>query len=262
MALIQLPHPLSDIGPFELHRSAKNELPASFSPGKQFVRVHIRIETPSYRQQGVLGWQTPEDNDYFQAEIGKILSKAKMIVDGSRASTQGEYPEDLYIHPDDLSGMISIHRLADIVSLLDQCPTSKLRWIDIYDFPEGLDADEKLRRLRHYEPELIRTLIEKHNTGKKSAFRHVPVFSDRGVASGFAGLQFVENFSRGMTGCPVGNQYMEELMVGLMKDGILHMGEQDGHRFYRTALKGELKAVPKADRGDSWRIAEEVLWAS
>ena len=252
---------LHEFGRYELHRVAKQELPAAFSPGAQFVKVHIRIDTPSYRQGGILGFDTDEDRAQFHNNIEQALRAGNLIKDGQRAKSSGDYPEDLYIHPDDLSGVVALHKIPVILKALEACPTSSTSWVDIYAFPEGLDQDEKQRRLGYYEPELIRKIIRQVNTQKRRAYRELDVFSDTGLSSYLPGLQFMEFYSRGMGSCSVSGQFLENLLADLIREGLLYMAEQQGHRFYRAPLKGELKSIGKANRGEHWHIVEQVLWS-
>lgn len=274
MSLLSYEHPINDIGKYELHRVAKDQLPAGFSPGVQFVKVHIRIDTPSYQVGQQVGFQNNEDKKNTQANIGKVLSDAGMDVSFHRAEgwsnrvfnvTEGnvsdDYSEDLFIHPQDLSGIISMDRMVTIAHGMSACKTSSLRWIDIYAFPEGLSVAEKTKRLKYYEPDLIRAIIKRVNTGKRRAYIDVSVFTENGIASTLPGLQFIENYSRNTPDCPVTTHYLENLFFRLIKEGVLLMAEQQGRRFYRAPLKSELKAIKKTDRTENWSIAEQVLWA-
>ncbi|WP_138437969.1 hypothetical protein [Marinobacter shengliensis] len=253
---------IESLGRYELHGSARLELPAHASPGAQYVRVYIRMDTAIYRKNaGHPGWLNDLDRETFDADMAKVLSEANLIVDGSYARSFGDVPEQLYIHPDHLNGVVSLERLAAVVEALKSSHVSKCRWLDIYTFLEQLDDEEKLKRLRASEPAMIRAIAKAMNTGKRRAYRDLRFFDEYGLADTISGLQFVEHYSRGMGSCPVSRRFLQELLDRMVREGVLFTGRKDNMDFYRTPLKTELKAIPKAQRSESWDIVAKVLWS-
>ena len=250
----------------EFHGAAALPLPSSFNPGSIYVRVHIRIHTPSYRIVSNSHPQFPdaESNDAFYEQMGALLSDEHMIVDGTYARTFGEVPERLHIHPDDLNGLVSLDRLVRIVEAIKsgKSKESSLRWIDIYAICEELDDDEKLNRLTYYREELAETLLDSAYTGKRKVYRDITghgLFYEYGaINSGFPGLQFVQHFSTGMGACPIARQFEKELIDDLINQGLLHERSKDGRLWHRASLKTELNQIRKGDRTSLWAAAMRV----
>lgn len=253
---------IESLGRYKLHDSARLELPAHASPGTQYVRVYIRMDTPIYRKNGGHpGWLNDLDRETFDAEMVKVLSEANLIVDGSYARSFGDVPEQLYIHPDDLTGVVSLERLAAVVEALKSSHVSKCRWLDIYAFPEQLDHQEKLKRLQASEQAMVSAIARAMNTGKRRMYRDLVFFDQYGLADTIPGLQFIEHYSRGMGGCPVSRRFLQELLDRLVSEGLLFHVQKDGMHYYRTPLKTELKAIPKGQRSQNWDIVAKVLWS-
>lgn len=250
----------------EFHGSAALPLPAGFKPGSLYVRTHIRLETPSYRQISNHSPRFPDDDsrDTFYEQLEAILTDANMIVDGTYARTFGEVPEQLHMHPDDLNGFVSFDRMGRIVEAImsGHSSASTLRWIDVYAICEQLDDDEKLMRLNHYREALAERLLTMAYTGKRKVYRDVTsdgLFYEYGaIYKGFPGLQFVEHFSRGMGGCPVSAKFEQSLINDLINQGLLHERSRDDRLWHRSSMKTELGKIRKGDRGEFWSVAMRV----
>ncbi|GBO89208.1 hypothetical protein [Marinobacter salsuginis] len=262
----QLTDIFSADGECKFHDSAALPLPANFNPGSIYLRVHIRIDTPSYRQKNIYYPQFADNaaSDKFYEEMGALLSDEHMIVDGTYARTFGEVPEKLHIHPDDLNGLVSLDRLVRIVEAIKAGKSSVtgLRWVDVYAICEELDDDEKLNRLTYYREELAESLLDSAFTGKRKIYRDITtdgLFYEYGaIRSAFPGLQFVEHFSAGRGGCQISHQFKNELINDLINQGLLHERFKDGRQWHRASLKTELNQIRKADRTSLWKLAERV----
>ncbi len=264
MSSIKTVQGLKSLGMVELHRTAADPLPDQFTPGKVFVSVHFRINTPAYAGHGTGSPHFPsgEASDLFYERAYKALGGVGFICDGQRAKSQGETPEDLFIHPDSFSGLVALDKVPAILAAIEEMEGSSLRWVDVYGAPELLDDEEKQLRLEHYEPEMIRRALKTLFTGRKAKFRSINLLGMLTDTGGLPGVQFFEDCSSGAARSSFVDHYMAGLMTRLVSEGLVKTYLKDGITYYRSALKGELKSIPKGARSADWDCAESVLEAA
>jgi len=248
-------------GKYELHRSAKMELPADMAPGDIYAEVHVRINTPIYRRYNHQPqWTSDDDRIAFDNAVVALLASIGMTVDGGGSYASSEDPmESLYCHPDDLSGTLSMNRLLELCMALENCETSSLRWVDIYAYPEKVSDSEIAARMESQEAELVEMIVRSasgyvgrkfYNLTFKPIFDRVP------------GLQFIEEYARGAGGSTKARELLQSLLDRMTKDGLLEMALESGQftrRFYRPATLTDLKKIRKADRPKHYDLVMETV---
>lgn len=249
----------------EFHRSVKMPLPERFTPGKTYVKVHFRIDTPSYRHNGHPGFQSGEDSQLFSDRIHAALAKhAGFRVSGKTCyAIRGDSPQErLYLHPDDLSGFVALESIPAVLQAIESAVGSTLRWVDVYERLEVLDDQEIERRLTYYEPQIVERLLATARTQRKNRFVSLSPHHAMSIASRLPGLHFVAGNGSFEALHSVAESYLDGLISRLVEQGLLVRVAQDGRVYHRTALKGEIKAIKRAERSDYWDLADQVLSAA
>lgn len=251
----------------KFHRSAKIHLPEHFTPGETFMRVHFRLDTPSYRVGGHPYFMSDEDRALFEERFDAALEKcagfAKCDKDGYQVRGVGASPQErLYVHPDSLSGYVALESVRPIMEAINSSEVSKFRWLDVYKLFEILDDQEIQRRLTYYEPQIIERLLAMARTGRKNRFVLLTEHVIISLADQLPGLHFIGPNGSFEFAHPVAEQWMGSIISQLVEQGLLVSLAQNGMVYYRTALKGEMKKIKRADRGDYWELADQLLSAA
>ena len=247
----------------EFHRVPEIPLPESFTEGKQFARVHVRIHCPSYCLNGAPGFHSQDEKQAFQAAAVDLLQTVGLASKVAHYWVSDSRDERLHAHPDDLSGTVSIERLNSLLAELPQYASIfTLRWVDIYELPEYVDDSEKLLRLNHYRLSVAREVLTRFATGKKLSFKRDGKGVAMDVISRFRGLEFMELQGPQPRACATTSRFLDTLLDDLVAQRLVHTLEREGTIYFRTAIKGELRAIPKASRGSLYSLAEDLLWPS
>jgi len=128
--------------------------------------------------------------------------------------------------------------------------------------PEYVDDSEKLLRLNYYRLSVAREVLARFETGKKLSFKRDGKGVAMDVLSRFRGLEFMELQGPQPRACATTSRFLDTLLDDLVAQRLVHTLEREGTIYYRTAIKGELRAIPKASRGSLYSLAEDLLWPS
>lgn len=248
-------------GKYELHRSAKMELPGNMAPGDIYAEVHVRIDTPIYRRRdNQPGWTSDNDRIAFDNAMVALLDSIGMTVTGGGSYASSDDPmESLYCHPDDLSGTLSMNRLIELCQALDHCETSSLRWVDIYAYPEKVSDAEIAARMESQEAELVEGIIRaaSGHVGRKFYSLSFKPILDR-----VPGLQFIEEYARGAGGSSKARELLQNLLDRMTEEGLLEKVSESGRytrHFYRPVTLTNLKKIRKADRPKHYDLVIETI---
>lgn len=253
---------LANLENCELHRTAAQPKPEGFGSGQVFAKVHFRIHTPAYRLNGHPCFESPQDSDAFYERVYKEISQLGFSCNGQRAERGDEIREELFIHPDDLSGLVAIESIPTILEAIERINGSSLRWIDVYALPELINGEEMGWRLTHYEPMIVERLLRAAKTGRRRDFKMLTPEKLCSDCAGMPGLQFYEDYAKHLAGSLTARRYFTVLIERLEAKGLLVPYKQGNHTYHRAALKGEIKAIRVAARDSYWSLAEKVLSAA
>ncbi|MDQ2077454.1 hypothetical protein [Marinimicrobium sp. ABcell2] len=249
----------------EFHRSAKMPLPEHFTPGETYVKVHYRMDTASYRHNGYPGFQSGEDGLLFRDRIHAALAKYAGFRESDETcyAIRGNSPQErLYLHPDDLSGFVALESIQAVLRAIEGAEGSSLRWMDVYQLPETLDDEEIERRLTYYEPQIVEQLLATARTQRRNRFVMLSPHHAMSIAQRLPGLHFVAGNGSFEALHSVAESYLNKLISRLVEQGLLVRMIQDGHIYHRTAMKGEIKSIKRAERSDYWDLADQILSAA
>lgn len=110
----------------EDHRQISNWDPDN-NPG--YYEVHFRIDTPKAGMYG--SFNDPADREAFFGEAKAILNELGIE---ENCGFDQDGPEYLYIHPNDISGVLHSNRIKSFAEFwLKDCKTFSVRCVDVYD---------------------------------------------------------------------------------------------------------------------------------
>lgn len=138
-----------------------------------YIKTHIRIDTPTYRRNGP-GWDEPAERTAFYKELATIFEELGFKLQGEKNDTLKRMAvtverglESLYLHPDDLSGWLAEGSLKHILDALKQAKTCKVRFVDTYETKVDCTVDEFEAMFAAHASVLRERLIEKLKTRDK-----------------------------------------------------------------------------------------------
>lgn len=225
----------------ESPRQWSYEIPEHFSVENPIFKIHLRIDTPSYRRTGHPGWQSDHARETFETEMHQIMAAAGMAKDnGYFFPEDGSDDENIYTHPDDISGMMTIDRALAVINVLDTGGFgSTLRWVDVYEVHERLSDEEALKRFEFSKATIRQRILDACQTKRKTTFKYLELTTAVHSVPGFSFVgkkSFGTNFSAFP---PALAEALGELRDNLVQEGWLKAYESDTGTVFRTANKTE-----------------------
>ena len=97
--------------------------------GNEYVKVYFRINVPAYHFQN--GFTTETDREAFYTEANSILESFGILEDcGYKVEHMENKCAYLYIHPQDISGVIKKNDIKKVAEAISEMETAAIRWVD------------------------------------------------------------------------------------------------------------------------------------
>jgi len=139
-----------------------------------FKRVYFNINTPSYynSKYGV-GWNTPEDGELFKKSITDLFLNNGWEIKKERfnsgCNTVTKDKQELYLHPQQVSGIVIEENIPIIENLLNN-DLFTFRNTDIYEEVFDITDDEYMSILQSKRVEIEQDILTIYKTKRKNLF--------------------------------------------------------------------------------------------
>lgn len=142
-----------------------------------YKQVYFRINTPSYYHKGGVGFPTPEDSAKFQRSTLDIFLAAGWQVEGKevkpgsgRCNEVCKDKQKLYLHPQQISGIVDESQIKDIENILKGSDVFTLAKTDVYEEVFDLSDEEYLGVLESKREEIKKDLLVAFQTKRRNLF--------------------------------------------------------------------------------------------
>ena len=224
----------------EDHMLTNNWNPDPVYGADEYIRVYYRIDCPDYGYPD-FNFPNQEKREAFYAEARAVLESFG-IPEGTGHYTE-KLPgmEHLYIHPQNISGVVGKNRVKPIAEALAACGTFSLRWVDVYEDISAMTDAEFEAILRTKKAEIRADLLVAFETKRRNLYR-----------AGWPVYETVErvaaHYSIRRRSCESGSDstahaFCDELLKELVLTGEIVTAETRLGTGYRTAKAKEKKIV-------------------
>ena len=149
----------------------------------EYVKVYFRINTPSYDTSFSFRFNPPEARERFYNEASTLLKSFGIMEDGGYTveHSNNKYAY-LYVHPQNISGVIKKNDVQKIAEAIDKMETCSIRWVDLYETVYVISDEEYSHYLDRKRGEIRRELFNRAATTRTNKF-----YSAYDVARSIAG---------------------------------------------------------------------------
>lgn len=199
-------------------------------PENAFAKVYFRINCPSYDFSN--GFSDEKSKSAFYSEIVGILEKYAIPEAVGLNYVKGM--ECLYIHPQEISGVIQKNKIKMIAEDLANCQTCSIRWVDIYyDVSDMTDQDFRAILSSRTE-EIENDILEAFQTKRKNLYIvYDPFGSPLAKVSKKYSIYRKSNDSGIDRVCL---DFLNEVLQSLVQSGKIAQAETKYGTGYRTAI--------------------------
>lgn len=138
-----------------------------------YKRVYFRINTPSYRTANGIGFQDQDGKKFDDEAVNIFVNDGWDIKKrryNGRCSTVTKDKQELYLHPDNFSGVVIEENISHIEQVIKDGNLFTLRWTDIYDDVFDMTDEEYLKLLQSKKAEIKLDLLEKFQTKRSNLY--------------------------------------------------------------------------------------------
>lgn len=148
-------------------------------PKDSYIRAYFRIETKGFNQYGY--FDNPADREAFYADMEALFARFSIYEGiGLEAAEKGVITH-LYIHPQELTGIVRQADVKAIAEALNGCKTCSCRWVDLYEEAFDMTEEAFLDRLETQKQAIKADLAVMYETKRKNLLI---------VPSGFSGPEY------------------------------------------------------------------------
>lgn len=213
--------------------------------GNEYVKVYIRIDTPSFNVMGSGdGFISDIDREAFYTEAGNVLKSFGILEDcGSKVEHSKEKQAYLFIHPQNISGVIKKNDVKKIAEAFNDLKTCKVRWVDLYKTVYVMTDAEYNEYLMTRKADIRKMLFEKSKTPRINKFYYIcDVMHDIAdkIRLERLGYQDGKNYGDGYSGETV--QYIYQCALEMIEEGFLKRFDEGKRTYIRSINKTEQKA--------------------
>lgn len=208
--------------------------------GNEYVRVHFRIDTPSYRCNN--GFVTEEERNKWNTEASDLIKSFGILEDsGYKVEHSKDKQAYLYAHPQDISGVVLKNDVRKIAETISNMKLSTIRWVDLYETVYVISDAEYEEYLDGKQEEIRKALFIKSSTTRTTKYYNafdVAINITRIVKLNRLGLNDGENYSGGQT-----VDYVLKMVDKMIEEGYLKCFVDGDIKYIRSLNKTEQKKM-------------------
>lgn len=146
----------------------KDNWDPSLDYGNEYVKVYFRLDTPSYAS---LSFETQEAREAWHNETSAVLKALGIREDcGYDVERSPEKEAYLYLHPQNISGVVRKNDVRKIAEAFSTMKLSTLRWVDLYETVYVMPDSEYTAYLDTRKAEIHQGLFTETQTKRASAY--------------------------------------------------------------------------------------------
>lgn len=206
----------------------------------EYIRVYFRIDCPAYNPCGYPSWENDEQHGRFHAEAENIVN-AFGIHEGTGGRFEDHPMEHLYIHPQDISGVLAKNKIKAVAEALNSAKSFSVRWVDVYEDISPMSNAEYLAKLEQQRGEIEAELLSAMTTKRRNLY--ICLGYGANPIALVANKHFIPR--REAERCAddgTGFSYVRSVFDALVEQGKIVSAETKNGTGYRTAKKDELAA--------------------
>lgn len=197
----------------------------------KFAKVYFRIDTIGFNSGS---FENEVDREAFRTEIAEIIKRFDVVEESGYKQTK----ENLYAHPNDISGVVAKSKIKAIAEAINNSKTMEIRWVDVYEEYSIIPDEDYVEILNNKRQAMAVDIVEKCATKRTNQFYNI-----RDIAKSIM-EKFKENRldkredinTFGMT-----FRYAVKIIQQLVENGFLAHVEQNGEYYIRSFNKTEQK---------------------
>jgi len=207
-----------------------------------YKNVYFRIDRNGY--EGHRGWTDDTSSKRFNDEILKLFQSEGWEWVNEKEQKSYGCPEiqkglqDLYLHPQNVSGIVIAEEIPDIERLLSRANSFRHCHTDIYEDYVVLTDESYMRCLENQREEITKDILERFKTKRRNLY--------------YTGFDLLGSISKKYRVKRVGmkNQYSDleapfisDIFMGLLESGLIVSAKTKHGDGYRAAKKDEITKI-------------------
>lgn len=224
------------------HHLTDNWPPEPIYGADEYIRAFFRVDCPAYVFKGGFPSFEREDQRAAFFEEARGVLAAFGVPEGTGHSSE-KLPgmEHLYIHPQNISGVVAKNRVKPIAEELAACKTFSVRWVDLYEDISTMTDEEFRARLYEQKTEIGADILAAYRTKRSNLY-----IVDNYWSSPLRAL--ADKYTIPRRSCESGADelcvsVLGEIFDELVAAGAIVSAETKSGTGYRTAKKGEKKSA-------------------
>ena len=204
-----------------------------------YKNVYFRIHTPMYYnpKYGV-GFTTPGDADLFHKSITELFLNdgwkiKKERINISCCNTITKDKQELYLHPQSVSGVVSEENIPHIEQLLSNSSIFKFEKTDIYEDVFDITDEEYINTLKSKQNEIEQDILAVYKTKRKNLYITDTWTPLNKVLDKYR-IKRLSNYLGVISSSNIDVQYITELFENLVKQNKIVTAKTKYGLGYRT----------------------------
>lgn len=204
-----------------------------------YKNVYFRIHTPMYYnpKYGV-GFTTPGDADLFHKSITELFLNdgweiKKERINISCCNTMTKDKQELYLHPQSVSGVVLEENIPHIEQLLSNSSIFKFEKTDIYEDVFDITDEEYINTLKSKQNEIEQDILAVYKTKRKNLYITDTWTPLNKVLDKYR-IKRLSNYSGVISSSNIDAQYITELFENLVKQNKIVTANTKHGIGYRT----------------------------
>lgn len=211
-----------------------------------YKQVYFRIDAPSYyKSKYGVGFENQEDKKLFFKTITEIFLndgwEIKKEKYNSGCPTVTKEKQELYLHPQELSGVVKEENIFYIEKLISNSDLFKFEKTDIYEDVFDLTDDEYIKILESKRSEIEKDLLEIYKTKRSNLYITNTVPLSR-VLDKYR-IKRLSQYIGVYSNNNIDWQYIEGMLKDLVNQKKIVTADTKHGMGYRTAKGKELKGL-------------------
>lgn len=150
---------------YENFKLSNNWNPDNKYGENEYIRVYFRIDTYKFDYHGF--FETDKDRFNFYEDVERVFKsigwsfKSQVVANGN---------ENLYIHPQEFSGLVRKNNVKVIAEILENNKTFTCNWVDLYEDYFDLSDSDYVKYLDARKDSIVSNILYYCKTTRKTKF--------------------------------------------------------------------------------------------
>lgn len=216
---------------------------------KKFKQVYFRIHTPSYYNNKYgIGFGTPEESQNFHNNIKELFINngwniKKENFNGGCATVIKD-KQELYLHPQSISGVVTIENITYIEQLLSTSTLFTFRNTDIYEDVFDITDEEYIDMLQSKRKEIEYEILKVYRTKRSNLYITTTWDTLQSVLEKFR-IKRISHYIGVYSLSNVDFQYISEIFENLVNSKRIITAQCQSGTGYRTVDYKDTKIIYK-----------------